>query len=424
MSIYLPKKILIKAKKPIRVKPHVRRGKRVSGYIRQGQVAKFVAKKRSFRLKANQEEMQNMGQIIDKNMGYLIYMGKTIAQAHGLNARFYDSQPVGDLEDLVSEGKFGMMIGGMEWLKSKKANKHKVDQFTQMKTRAKGHMRLMAKKLRSEVSLPRDVVKDLAIVSTARQKLLQQKDGGRIIAEEIADMVTLHRRTREGGYDEYTGEEKIERIEALMTYRESQFREDFEIHPLVSEKNVRFWTRYTYEQRQHREVINKVIEKLVDAGTLTTDQRDILYLKFYFDQPDYVRKERSFETIATLFDKKAGIKYVRVRSRVGDKHRFIPNRRKSPVTGKIIKISPQSFVVRRGGKKKEYRIMGKPPLVRIKGVNKAVIWKKYSAALNELFKQSELKSVWEKMKKSVWNGISKSLALFIPSLQVSHHTNE
>ena len=419
MSIYLPKKILIKAKKPVQVKPHVRQGKRVSGYTRQGQVAKIVAKKRKFRLKANQKEMQDMSQIIDKNIGYLIYMGKVIATAIGLTPRFYDSQPVGDLEDLVQEGKFGMMIGGMQWIKNTKAGKAKVDQLTQMKTRAKIYMRLMAQKLRSEVSLPRDVVKDLAIVSTARHELIQQKDGGKITAEEIADMVTLRKRTREGGFDEYVGDEKVERIEALMTYREAQFREDFEIHPLVSEKDVRFWTRYTYDQRKRREVINKVVERLVDAGTLTIDQRDILYLKFYFDQPDYARKERSFETIAKLFDKKAGIKYVRVRSKVGDKHRFTPSGRKTAITARIVKIQKKQFWVSREGKKKEYRIHGKPPLVRIKGVNKKIIWENYTATLNKLFKQPELKSTWEKMKKSVWNGVSKSLALFIPSLQVS-----
>lgn len=420
MPLYLKK--LIKAKKPVRVKPHQRKGKQVTGYIRQGQIAKTVAKKRQFRLKATQKQMQDMGTTIDSNMGYLVYMGKIIAGSHGLSARFYDSQPTGDLEDLIQEGKMGMIIGGMEWIKTNKKGKAKVPQLVQMKTRAKQKMRLMAKKLRSEVSLPRDVVKDLAIISTARQKLLQQKDGGRITAEEIAEMVTLRRRTREGGYEEYSEEEKLERVEALMTYREAQFREDFDIHPLVSESDVRFWTRYTYDQRERRETINKVIEKMVASKQITAEQRDIIYLKFHFDQPDYARRDRTFETIVRLFDKAAGVKYVRVRSKVGDKYRFIPKGHKTAQTARIIKIQPRSFFVKRDTvKKKQYRIMGKPPMLSIKGVDKTELWRKYTSAIEKLIKQPELKIAWE-ATKSVWGKLTKSLLLFIPPLKVSHHT--
>ena len=46
-------------------------------------------------------------------------------------------------------------------------------------------------------------------------------------------------------------------------------------------------------------------------------------------------------------DKKAGIKYVRVRKKVGDTHRFIPSTRKTFIYGEIIKVDKKSFVVRR-----------------------------------------------------------------------------
>jgi len=282
----------------------------------------------------------------------------------------------------------------------------------------------MAKKLRSEVSLPRDVVKDLAIISTARQELLQRKDGGRITPTEIAEMVTLRRRTREGGFEEYADEEKLERVEALMTYREAQFREDFDIHPLVSESDVRFWTRYTYDQRERREQINKVIERMVSDGQITPEQRDIVYLKFYFDQPDYARRDRTFETIARLFDKAAGVKYVRVRSKVGDKYRFTPKGHKTAQTTRIIKIQPKSFIVKRDGvKKKQYRIMGKPPMLSIKGVDKTELWRKYTSAIDQLIKQPELKIAWE-ATKSIWGKLTKSLILFISPLDLSHHTEK
>ena len=427
MPLYLRR--LIKAKKPVKVRPHQRKGKQVTGYVRQGQIAKTVARKRKFRLKATQSEWKDFEQIAKDNMGYLVYMGKVICFAHGITPRFYHSQPTGDLEDLVQEGKFGMYIGGMEWIKTKKTGKEKVPQLVQMKTRAKQKMRLMAKKLRSEVSLPRDVVKDLAIISTARQALLQQKEGGAITSEELAEMITLRRRTREGGFEEYTDEEKLERVEALMTWREAQFQEDFDIHPLVSESDVRFWTRYTYDQRQRREQINKVIERMVSDKEITPEQRDIVYLKFHFDQPDYARRDRTFENITRLFDKASGVKYVRVRSKVGDKYRFTPKGNKTAITARIVRIKKGSFYVARDtgtGKikrKKEFRIMGKPPMLSIKGVDKTELWRKYTSAIDKLIKQPELKIAWE-ATKSVWSKLSKSLLLFIPSLQVSHHTEK
>ncbi len=58
--------------------------------------------------------------------------------------------------------------------------------------------------------------------------------------------------------------------------------------------------------------------------------------------------------------------------------------------------------------------MGKPPLVKIKGIGQAEIWRQYKESIDILVKQPELKHAWDVMK-SVWHKISKSLSLFVPN---------
>ncbi len=190
--IYIEK--TIKATAPVRVKAHSRRGKRVRGYVRTFVVGKVPTKKLSTKFKASPTEMKEIIKDVDQNVAYLVYMGKIIASSHGLPVQFVDSKPQGDLADLISAGKHGMILGGMEWLR----RDLKVDQLTQMKTRAKQKMRNIALKLRNTVALPEDIVRDLGIVFAARNELLQLKGGGSVSADEISEKVTLKRRTREG----------------------------------------------------------------------------------------------------------------------------------------------------------------------------------------------------------------------------------
>ncbi len=396
----LRSQILIKS--VIHVKEHVRSGARVKAHIRDIIVS---GDKPIPKMSVSNDQMALIGGIIEKNNRYLEYLSKIIAKKHNLEIQFKSGKPVGDIADLINEGKLGMIVGGMESINKKLS----VDQLTQMKTRAKVRMRNLAKKLMGNVSLPRDVIKDLAIISTARSKLEQQEETDSVTSEAIAKTVTLKKRTREGGYVELSKKETIVRIHALEKYKGAQSREEFDIQPLTSEANSEYWTEYTHDQRQRRELINKSIDNLVDQKILTPDQRDILYLKFYFDQPEYSRKDRSFDIIAKKFDEKSGKKFVKVRKKVGDNHRFKFKQHKSSITGKIVKVGSNSFTVEHSGTK--YKIPGKPPIYTIKGVNKAEIWKQYTKAVEILSDVPELKRAWG-MLKSIWTSISLPIFLF------------
>lgn len=410
-----------------RVKPHMRAGKRVSGYTRAGKPGEG-RKKAPMQLRATMPQMQELGQTIEKNVAYLVYMGKEIASVHGLEPQFVEGQPVGDLADLISEGKQGMLIGGMEAIRSGKKGDKKL---TQMKTRAKQRMRHMAKQLRGPgIKLPRDMVKQLAIISSATEKFTKLNSGETPSREDLADMIVLHKRTADGGTVELDREETLARIESLEGYKGVQMADDLDDTPHIEEEDVAFWSKWTYEERELRETTHRVIAEMVKDKLLTPDERDVLYLRFYVDKPQSSTgmKPRSFETVAKLLDKKRGIKKIKVRKQVGDIHRFKPMRKirevkfrrppgkvrkkryityryaqyKVPITTEIISVSDNSFVVQRDGKK--YRIQGKPPF-KERATGQMDVYRTYQAGIEKILKHpsapEQLKHALSLVQKSI-----------------------
>ena len=374
------------------VRGHVRAGIRVLPYSRTGK-PQMAVKRRSTSLRATYEQMLVINDTIESNMGFLIYMGKQVAGVHGLDAHFDEGQPTGDLADLVAEGKHGMLIGGMEALKNNKVGDMRLQQ---MKTRAKQRMRATAKELRDSVKLPRDIIKQLAIIYATTERFMKANSGEKPSAETLAEMVILHRRTREGKPVVMEHEEKVARIEALSEYRGAQYVEDLSINPHVEEADVTFWTNWSREERQLRETTHKIINRLVEEEALSKDEQEVLYLRFYVDKPQFSRGmgTRSFESIARTFDERRGLKKLKVRKKVGETHRFRPWRKvkvekvvqvrnkfkvggkwkyhnerrvtykraqhKAQISGIINSIGPKSFVVKRPNGT-TFRIRGKPP---------------------------------------------------------------
>jgi len=410
-----------------RVKPHVRAGKQVSGYTRAGKPGEG-RKKAPMRLRATMPQMQELGQTIEKNIAYLVYMGKEIASVHGLEPRFIEGQPIGDLADLISEGKQGMLIGGMEALRSGKEGDKKL---TQMKTRAKQRMKDMAKQLRGPgVRLPRDMVKQLAIISSATEKFMKLNNGERPSREDLADMIILHKRAADDGKVELDREETVARIEALEGYKGAQLSDDLDDTPHIEEEDVAFWTKWTREERELRETTHRVIAEMMKEKLLTADERDVLYLRFYVDKPESSKgmKPRSFETVAKLLDKKRGIKKIKVRKQVGDIHRFKPMKRvkevkfrrppgkmrrkkyvtyrfvqyKNPITAEIVAVSDKSFVVEREGNK--YRLQGKPPF-KERATGQMDVYRTYQAGIEKILKHpsapEQLKHALSLVQKSI-----------------------
>jgi len=429
---------LLKAQ-PEHVRAHVRSGKPVAAHIRTGK-PKQARKTPKMRLKATMPQMQELGRIIQKNIAYLVYMGKEIARVHGLDVRFIDGQPVGDVADLISEGKQGMLIGGMEAIRSKKTGDLK---FMQMKTRAKQRMRLMAKKLRgSGVQLPRDMIRQLAIISSATEKYMKLNNGEKPSREDLADMVILHKRTRDGEYVELSPEEKLVRIEALEGYKGAQLTDDMDTTPHIEEEDVAFWSKWTIEERELRETTHRVITSLVKEKALTPDERDVLYLRFYVDKPESSRgmNPRSFETVAKLLDQKRGIRKIKVRKTVGDFHRFKPmkkvrkdvtrvvrgkdqrgrrtvkkkryttyvnERYKHPIRAEIVNVTGKSFIVERGGQK--WRIIGTPPF-KEKATGQMDVYRTYQAGVEKILEHA---SAPENLKRALAL-VQKSIRVIIP----------
>ncbi len=409
-----------------RVKPHLRAGKPIQAYIRS-QKPGSGRRRQPMRLRATMPQMLEMGKVIEKNIAYLVFMGKEIAQVHGLDIRFIDGQPVGDVADLISEGKHGMLIGGMEAIRSKKTGSQKL---IQMKTRAKQRMRHIAKRLRgSGVQLPRDMVKQLAIISSATERFEKANNGEKPTKEVLAEMVILHKRTREFEPVELDYAEKLARIEALEGYKGAQVVDDMDTTPHVEEEDVRFWTVWSREERHLREVTHQVINELVADKKLTLDERDVLYLRFYVDRPEVSRlRPRSFSTVAALLDQKRGIKKLKVRKTVGDNHRWRPfhkvrhvisrkvrgkeKRRKTvtytskqyknPVSGVIVAVEPKYFTVEREGRK--YRVMGKPPF-REKSTGQMDVFRIYQSGIEKILSHpkatDELKRALAMVQKSI-----------------------
>lgn len=414
-----------------RVKPHLRAGKPVQAYARSQKPGEG-RKQTSMRLRATMPQMQELGRIIEKNIAYLVYMAKEIARVHGLDVRFIDSQPVGDVADLISEGKHGMIIGGMEAIRSKKEGDRKL---RQMKTRAKQRMRLMAKKLRgSGVQLPRDMIKQLAIISSATEKFQKANNGEKPTAEVLAEMVILHKRSREGDPVELEYAEKLARIEALEGYKGAQLVDDMDTTPHIEESDVRFWTVWSREERQLREITHAVIEALVAEKKLTPDERDVLYLRFYVDRPEVSRLHpRTFSTVAAQLDIKRGIRKLKVRKRVGDTHRWRPFHKvrsmkswkirgklkrkkvvtytrkqyKNPVSGVIVTVTPNYFIVEREGRK--YRVMGKPPFREL-STGQMDVYRIYQSGIEKIVGHPK---ATEELKRALAL-VQKSIRIIVP----------
>lgn len=425
MRVKLP--LLLKAVSE-RVKRHVRDGKPVQAYTRTGK----PRKPHKMALRATFTQMQELGQIIEKNIAYLVYMGKEIAFVHGLQVRFDDGQPVGDIADLISEGKQGMLIGGMEAIKSSKKGDLKLQQ---MKTRAKQQMRSVAKEIRGTVRLPRDVIRHLAIISSATEKYMNANEGEKPSREDLAEMIILHRRTREGEYEEMTYEEKMGRIEALEEYKGAQITEELDIRPSIEETDVRFWTVWTREERQLREITHRIINDLVEEGALTPEEKEVLFLRFYVDKPQQRRGmgKRTFETIAKMYDERRGLKKLKVRRKVGDTHRFRPYRKirhekikmdrktrkrrkyvtytyeryKNSLTGHIISIAPKSFRVQRG--KKIYKLEGRPPFRNV-STSPMTIYNHYQSGAEKILAHP---TAPDKLKQAL-KLVTKSIRIMVP----------
>jgi len=377
-------------------------------------------------------QMLEMGKVIEKNIAYLVFMAKEIARVHGLDVRFIDGQPVGDVADLISEGKQGMLIGGMEAIRSKKTGDLKL---MQMKTRAKQRMRHMAKKLRgSGVQLPRDMIKQLAIISSVTEKYEKANNGEKPTKEVLAEMVILHKRTREGDPVELGYDEKVARIEALEGYKGAQLVDTMDATPHIEEDDVRFWTVWSREERLLREITHQVINELVVDKKLTLDERDVLYLRFYVDKPEVSRLHpRAFSTVAALIDKKRGIKKLKVRKVVGDIHRWRPfhkvrhatsrkipgklKRRKTvtytrkqyknPVSGVIVAVAPKYFMVEREGRK--YRVMGKPPFREL-STGQMDVFRTYQSGIEKILAHPK---ATEELKRALAM-VQKSIRIIVP----------
>jgi hypothetical protein len=399
--------------KGVTVAPHTRDGHHVDGYTRS------AAPKTKTTLKATHRQFMKMNEEIEHNMAYLVYMGKQIAGTHGIQPMFENGRAVGDLGDLIAEGKMGMLIGGMEWMKTrtkakKKGEEPAVDMLTQMKTRAKQRMRLMAKKLKNTVALPRDLTKHLAILASAREKYRQSHNGIEPSDEDLADMITLHKRSDKGPV-EYSHEEKLDRIKALAEYKNSQYVDELDLNELhLDEDDPTFWTKWTSAQREQRKQVNKIVDRLIAEGKLDPMERSVLYLRFYIDDPgrSYGMNVRSFESIARRLDGLRGMKRVRLRKKRGDNVKFKPTKRveiktkrgkptgkyktvryKSEVSMKILKVNKDHFILARTMEpgKKTWRVGGKPPFKNVK-TNKADVWGKYQSGMKKILSHADATS--------------------------------
>ncbi len=430
MPLYLKKSVE-------RVKGHTRAGVQVHPYVRTGKETKPAAKKK-MGLRATFKQMEAINQTIESNMGYLVYMGKEIAATHGLPVTFIEGQPVGDLADLVSEGKHGMIIGGMEAIKHDKSGDLRL---MQMKTRAKQRMRGLAKQFMGEVRLPRDVIKHLAIIGSAKEKFSKVNEGEQPSNADLADMIILYKRTTEGGKIELDYEQRLARIEALEGYRGAQMVEDFNIQPYVDEEDISFWTKWTREERDLRRETHAVLKRMIEDKSLTKEQQNVLFLRFYVDKPELSHGlgVRTFETIAKRVDEMRGIKKLKVRKKVGDTFRFKPSRKvqtvkyvrvarkvrkpgeskfykkkvmghkyvpyKSAVSGKIVGVGAKSFTVQRAGQERVHTINGKPPFKDIR-TGAMDVFRVYESGIAAILKHpsapDELKIALAKLQKSMF----------------------
>ena len=408
--------MLVKKSTVQHVKAHLREGKRVAAHTRIG--------KKKTGLTANYRQMHAINEAIEANMPFIIHMGKEIARSHGLDISYQGGKPVGDLADLISEGKHGMLIGGMESIKDKKTAEQKL---IQMKNRAKQRMRGIAKQFMGAVKLPRDVIKHLAIIAAAKEKYADTNEGLMPGAEDLADMIVLHKRTREGGKKKLNIKETIARIEELDRYRGTQSIQDVEIK--AEEKDL----IASQEEADTRALVHRILADMVKRDQLSKEQQAVLFLRFYVDEPEQTKNTRSFEDIAKLFNEGIG----KVSSKVGDTYRFTPKKRipvitkrnvggkikrvmsyryepyKQAVTGVIVKINPDSFVVKQRGKAKQYTVKGQPPSKDYR-TNAMQIFRLYQTGVATILSHHEA----SKKLKQALSGMQKSVMMVPRKLKI------
>ncbi len=396
-----------------RVKSHTRGGKYVSAHTRAGKAKKPITSKPG-RMKASVKQMQDLSVIVQGHAAYLTNIGKEIAQVHGLSVQFHQGHPIGDVADLISEGRYGMLIGGMESIKNRKKDD---DQLIQMKFRAKQRMSSIAKKLKGTITIPRDVIKHLSIIASATDTFMKLNMGEKPTREDLAEMVILHKRTRSGNYIELDYIEKVSRVEALEGFNLSQTVEELDVVPDIADD-----IDAPYDARMLRKKTHAVINNLVEDNALDPAEKKVMFLRFYVGEENGDGKERSFEAIATAIDEAKGLRIMKERKKAGETHRFQPYRNvrvesiedgkkvvshkkekyNNPVNAKIIKVGPKSFQVQRG--KKIYTITGKPPF-KTTTTNPMAVYRLYNSGLEKIINHptasEELRIALRYAKKSI-----------------------
>ena len=423
MNIFL--RLFKKGKSIAHVKPHTRAGKFVHGHERKIKPGKKKRKLISLKL-GGYDEIKNL---MRENYPYLIKMGRVYAESHGLAIQFVAGQPRGDIEDLVAEGQFGMLRGGAEWMNTKKPS---VDLLTQMKTRAKHRMRRLAKKLRGSIDVPYDVTRELAILSSARERYKQLHSGYAPSNEQLAEAIRLRRRTSTG-YVNLDYDERLARIEVLREFKQSQKQAEFGVLPHVDEADVAYWTKHTYEQRLLRERVHDTINTAVKREIITKLQRKILFMRHYIETPEKNpsgRKVRSFRSMADMLTEEKGLKHVKMRATVGESVRVTPvySRKirtgkkrgqyewikyKKPITGTIAEIKSDHYFINSGNQ--IVRVPNKPPYMETPVVGHGEIHLIYTQAIEKLKRNKtvnlQLLKLWESANKSIIIYMKKSLVL-------------
>jgi len=416
---------LFKGKTVAHVKPHTREGKHVQGYDRKVTPAKKKRKRITIKFEAAKE----INDQIQANYPYLIKMGRVFAESHGLPIQFVAGQPKGDIEDLIAEGRLGMMMGGYEWMNTKKP---KVDRLTQMKTRAKYRMRRLAKKLRGSIDIPYDVTRELAILGSAREHYKQLHDGHPPTNEQLAEIIRLRRRTSTG-YISLDYDERLARIEVLREFKQSQRPQEFGVMPYVDEADVTYWTKHTYEQRLRRERVHELINQAVKQKKLTDLQRKILFMRHFIDDPKKNprgARVRSFRTMANKLSEEKGLKHVKMRAVVGQTVKATPVYRRKirtgkqkgqlewvryqkPVTGQITKIKSDHYFMTHG--KQTVRVPNKPPYMPAPVIRHDEIHDMYTDAIKTLKRSKIIKrqlfDLWEAANKAIIIYMKKSFVV-------------
>lgn len=359
-------KYLKKAKTTVQVRQHIRRGRPVKQHNRNVGVTHGIEMKTLTHINAE----------IDKNMGWIVFMAKKVSDSHGISVDFEDGQPVNDLADIVSEGKVGMIRGGMEWENRK--GEHKVDRLTQMKFRAKKRMLNIAKTLNTQVKRPRDFIKHQTIINNAINKLTQKNGGNPPTPESVANIITLKKRGKDGKQKKLSYRGTLHRIYEINEHTRYYEQAGSDVwHQMVGDEDVKMWTTHTKENREIIKKVTGVLEQLVATGELTKEQYDILQKRYYLGKKRMPSKPKSYESIAIEISERD--RPEKERKKIGDYYHIKIKNRKVPVYAEIVDIvedkgKPKQVSIFEKKKKKAYFIVkvddryidvkGKPPYKR------------------------------------------------------------